>query len=112
MLIALLEAGELVVHKTNEVPVHGVSSLENKQTISILRSFQIVKRSMKKQCNVTGRWLGYKVEAGKTLLGIVAGEGFSELRHEGCHLWQRYSSQREWQRQSLRGENKCDIFRD
>lgn len=84
MLNALLEAGELVVHKTDAVPIHGVSSLEDKETKSILRAFQIVKCSMKKQCNVTGQWLGYKVEAGKTLLGIVAREGFSELRHAVC----------------------------
>lgn len=27
-------------------------------------------------------------------------------------MWQRYSRQREWQRPSSRGENKCNIFRD
>ena len=61
---------------------------------------------------MTDQWLGYKVEAEKSPLGRVAGEGFFELKHERCCLWQRYSRQREWQRQSLRGENKCNIFRD
>lgn len=61
---------------------------------------------------MTDQWLGYKVEAEKSPLGRVAGEGFFELKHERCCLWPRYSRQREWQRQSLRGENKCNIFRD
>lgn len=61
---------------------------------------------------MTDQWLGHKVEAEKSPQGRVAGEGFFELKHERCCLWQRYSRKREWQRQSSRGENKCSIFRD